>query len=502
MIKQLTGILFILLSTLAYANVDNYFESIKNNPAALYPFLYAMPKGADLHNHLGGAGMAENMLKYVNKDHLCLDERSYKVSAILPCPEKDLLNHSIHNPLIYNQLINAWSMRDFSPLAIDFIFYPFTESGHDHFFAVFDKYYVIQAMHSTDILAEIMDRAGKQNELYLEIMVTLDFNASGMLGKKVAWNPNLDLMRHVLIEKNIAAIAKTISKNLDVMERKTSKTLMCHTKKEQPGCHVKVRYLYQVLREQPPEQIFAQLLAGFIAANQDPRIVGINIVQPEDGYLAVRDYKLHMKMIGYLHQLYPKVPISLHAGELSPQLVLPQELRFHIQDAIYIGHAERIGHGVSIAYEDHYQDLLKYMAEKKILVEINLISNAKILNVQGSEHPLPLYLVNHVPVALSTDDEGVLRTNLTEQYVTAVLNYHFSYAILKNLVRNSITYSFLPGKSVWQNDDYKQFVSECKRDKPSAEKLSSSCEMFLRQNEKAAMQWKLEQQFLEFELNK
>jgi hypothetical protein len=42
--------------------------------------------------------------------------------------------------------------------------------------------------------------------------------------------------------------------------------------------------------------------------------VGINYVMPEDGATSMADYALHMKIVGFLHGLYPKVHISLHAG--------------------------------------------------------------------------------------------------------------------------------------------------------------------------------------------
>lgn len=68
----------------------------------------------------------------------------------------------------------------------------------------------------------------------------------------------------------------------------------------------KLRYLYQVLREQPLTQVFAQLLTGFELAHRDPRVVGINLVQAEDGKLSMRDYSLQMNMIGFLHQVLSK----------------------------------------------------------------------------------------------------------------------------------------------------------------------------------------------------
>lgn len=100
----------------------------------------------------------------------------------------------------------------------------------------------------------------------------------------------------------------------------------------------------------------------------------------------------------------------MHAGELVPGLVPRSGLRFHIHEAIEVAHANRIGHGVDIRYEDQSQQLLQEMAKKQILVETNLSSNAAILNVTGQQHPILLYQQYYVPVALSTDDEGVLRT--------------------------------------------------------------------------------------------
>jgi adenosine deaminase len=82
--------------------------------------------------------------------------------------------------------------------------------------------------------------------------------------------------------------------------------------------------------------------------------------------------------------------------------------------------SERIGHGVDVMYEDRPYELLKEMAAKHVLVEINLTSNDDILGISGKDHPFPLYQKFGVPVALSTDDEGVSRIDLTHEYVRAV----------------------------------------------------------------------------------
>jgi len=178
---------------------------------------------------------------------------------------------------------------------------------------------------------------------------------------------------------------------VDQMEERRVADLDCKQKPDSPPCQVRVRYIYQVLREFPKEQVFAQVLAGFLLADSDPRVVAVNFVQPEHGLTSMRDYHLHMQMVDYMHRLYPRVHITLHAGELASGLVPPEGLRFHIREAIEIGHAERIGHGVSVMYENDALGLLRLMKQRHIPVEINLTSNDLILGVSGANHPLPVY---------------------------------------------------------------------------------------------------------------
>jgi adenosine deaminase len=149
-------------------------------------------------------------------------------------------------------------------------------------------------------------------------------------------------------------------------------------------------------------------------------------------------------MFRFLKEKMP-VQTSMHAGELRLGLVLPEDLKFHIREAVFTANADRIGHGIDIAFETDAQNTLDYMAANKKAVEINLTSNEFILGVKEGEHPFMLYYKNKVPIVLSTDDPGILRTNLTEQYVLAALRYpQLTYKDFKQIAFNSITYSFLP----------------------------------------------------------
>lgn len=465
---------------------SNYFSSIQNNPKKLSSFLYAMPKGADLHNHLGGVSMAENMLRYAKQDNLCINKQSLAVTEKLDCPLAFQVAKIQGYPYLYNQVIDAWSMRNFQAGK---------ESGHDHFFATFIKFLPILMKHRAEMVNEAVERACREHVIYLELMAMPDDDQSGLIGSEIVWNNHSDRLRQQLLHR-VIPITREISRQIDRYQKTVQVFLDGPGKQWCPG--FKLRYLYQVLREQPPAQVFAQLLTGFELAQRDPRVVGINLVQAEDGKLSMRDYRLQMRMIGFLHPIYPNVKISLHAGELVPGLVPMDGLRFHIREAVEVAQANRIGHGIDIRHEDHYLQLLQEMARKQILVEVNLKSNAAILNVSGQQHPILLYQQHHVPVALSTDDEGVLRTNLTEQFKIAVANYHYPYLALKQLARNSIHYSFLPGASLWQDAHYHSPVCICQESLKSG-KLTSSCQRYLQRNEKADSEWKLEQQFLAFE---
>jgi adenosine deaminase len=134
------------------------------------------------------------------------------------------------------------------------------------------------------------------------------------------------------------------------------------------------------------------------------------------------------------------------------------------------------------------------------MVEINLTSNDVILGVKDKEHPLPIYRKYRVPVALSTDDEGVSRIDMTHEFVRAVETYDLSYADLKQMVRTSLEHAFLPGASLWREpDNFARLAAACAQDTPGVAKLSASCAMFLKSSEKANQQWELERRFRGFE---
>jgi len=495
------SLVFLLLSAISAAQTAEqktarYFDSVRKQPSLLLAFLHDMPKGGDLHNHLDGAIYAEDLIDFAAADNFCVDRTTSRLIAP-PCDScekytaKPGIRCAYDDHVLYNQIIDAWSMRNWRPG---------DESGHDHFFATFDKFGLASHGHVADAMASVINRAAREHVQYIEFMHTADGRAAAELGMKLGWDSDFANMRDRLLAGELGEIAAATSKTLAEDETRVRAELKCGTPEAEPGCNVSVRYLYQVLRGLPREAVFAQILLGFDLASSDPHFVGLNLVMPEDWYIPIRDFNQHMAMLDYLHGVYPKVHISLHAGELAVGLVKPEDLTFHIRASVERGHAERIGHGIDIMLEKDPIGLMKEIAARNVLVEINLTSNDQILGVTGDDHPLPIYMKYGVPVALSTDDEGVARSDMTHEYLRAVDGYHLSYAELKRMTRQSLEHSFLPGASLWAaTRPAFRTAAACASDALGAKKPSAPCAKFLADNERAREQWRLESAFAEFQ---
>ena len=485
----------------------------------LHAFLARMPKGADLHMHLSGAVYAETFLREAAQDNLCIDpiKLALTKSTAAACPPGDLPAATVFKDQhLYDAMVDSVSMRAFVPT-------PGT-TGHDQFFATFDRLHGIDKSHTGEQLDEVATRAAAQNEQYLEIMVTPGFSHAAALGYQFGWpgtphpistaasSPPYDTTGTTpaeLAALRTKLLANGLEDDIAADRREFAEALAaratlehCGTPAALPACAVQIRFLYQVLRAFPPQQVFAQTLLAFEVASTDPDVVGINYVQPEDAYMAMAEYPRQMLMLDYLHTVYPRVHISLHAGELAPAMVPPAGLRFHIRQAVEQGHAERIGHGVDVMYETDPQLLLKELAARHVMIEVNLTSNDVILGISGNRHSLPDYLAAHVPVALSTDDEGVSRIDLTHEYTRAAVDFHLTYLDLKRLARTSLEHTFLPGPSLWQSpDDFTRPVSACANQPLGAQTPNPTCTEFLRTSPHAAQQWELEHRYKLFELN-
>lgn len=478
-------------------------ESLRNSPLELRNLLLKMPKGSDLHNHLYGAVYAETWIRNAAEDGMCLDtaaiagtSRVYSRAEGNPpacAPGKVPAADAFKDQHLYDNLVDAFSIRAFVPTP--------GVTGHDHFFNTFARFGGISENHLGEWLDEVATRADRQNIQYMELMHTPPFAGTAKAGYEIGWKDDLAQFREALLAKGaVSSDVATARQQLDEAEADRAKRERCGQPDASSACRLEMRYLCQILRGFPKEQVFAHTLLCFEIASADPRYVGINMVMPEDGYYSMNDYAQQMRMVGFLHKLYPQVHITLHAGEIAPPMVTYEGLCCHIRLAIEQAGAERIGHGVDVMFEERPHELLHEMAAKHVMVEINLSSNDVILGVSGKDHPFPVYRKFGVPVSFSTDDEGVSRIDMTHEYVRAVQTYDLKYLDLKRMVRTGMEHIFLPGASLWAAaDNFTVPVAACAQEKIGSGRPSAACAKFLKSSERAEQQWQLERRFAEFE---
>lgn len=412
--------MLLAISTTASA-VERWFEDVKKTatPEQLYTFLYALPKGGDLHNHLEGAILSEWMWEsaiaqkergytYYTKVKInnCRDYGTYEFGQrpylllFMNLREQSYRKLDRCEQSEYKRLQDlnekertAWlnSMR------LDQKF-----EGRDEFFQahwtriaeILDNPHVV-----ADILYRNMEAFGREGMVYLETQVGLDGYVKPD-GTAYSTDEVADIFRARLAAKDAVATGVT------------------------------VRFQNALLRFVPNAE---DRLRELYAINDKYRdlYVGVNMVGREDND---KGYPLRfLPVLRELRHKYPEINLSIHAGEVD-------EPNFHIRDTLLLG-AQRIGHGVNLITDP---DTMLLMRNGPYMVEINLVSNLLLEYVQNySQHPFPEYLRLGIPVALSTDDRGMWDSNLTDEYFVAVREFNLSWDEMVQLGRNSLRYSFL-----------------------------------------------------------
>ncbi len=457
-----TGATVLALALLAHANAVHavhdasndenltrrYFANLVSGSepklAELTQFFTMMPKGADLHHHYSGAIYAEQYLDWAEREHYCIDKTSYRivterakveVEAARPAAERQCLSvpEIVRDETVYRALLQRWSDKDFANHGA-------LQSPPDQqFFDTFGYFGAVSSLNHSEGLQLLKRRAQQENLMYIETIFEMppfladaDFDARAGL-------PGTDR------EALFAAMAGTLKQNAAFNGKIDAYVAdVAAANAGIDDASFTMRYQTFVLRLLPPSDVFSSMVAAFEAASRSKLVVGVNIVGAENDYVAMRDYTLHMQMFRFLKARYPKVKVALHAGELALGMVPPEGLTFHIREAIDIGGADRIGHGIDLAHETDSIGIMREMRERHIPVEINLSSNAFILGVKDQEHPVTLYRKYGVPFVLATDDPGVSRNNLSGEYVLFASRYRPDYAEVKRLSYDGLRYAFLP----------------------------------------------------------
>jgi len=482
-------------------------EDIREDAGAVKAFLVDMPLGGDIHHHLSGSVYAETYLGWAQADDdYCVTESSLALS--LSCGDGNDVPVPSARRDLYLDIVRAWSMYEFVPSP--------SESGADHFFAAFAKFGAISGFQHGRMLADVRRRAAAQNLLYIEPMLTSNSTARS-LGQDVwaslgggSLTPADYASFHaaLLADPGFAAARARLTDDAENSEDIANAEQSCGTASAAPGCSVRTRYQAYISRSGTDSGVFAQMVAAYEAAIVEPRIVGLNLVGPEYGSTAMANYDDQMSMLEFLGDYYADTSplrLSLHAGEITADTV-PDGYTLaeadHIRKAVEIAGTRRIGHGIDVMFESDADGLLDLLRDQDVLVEVCLASNDIILEVSGPTHPIQDYLAQGVPVALATDDQGIARSSLADEFVRGVMDQDLSYLELKQMVRASLEYSFLPGESFWSDLPGGVVVEACapaQGDTPVTQSPSADCQAFLDGSERAQLQRLLESQFETFE---
>jgi adenosine deaminase len=415
--------------------------------AELTLFMTRMPKGGDLHHHYSGAIYAEQYLDWVGQEGFCIDKASYRIETDkaliaaqreLPLATRNCLSAAelTADDLVYRELLQRWSSKDFANHGA------LQPPPDRQFFETFGYFGPVSNTHLDEGLQQLKKRAIAENVGYIETMFKMapviqnaDFDrATEQAGDNDALLNAIFSSQAIALESD-DAFRQGIARHVERVEKSSAGI---------DDSQFTLRYQTYVVRLLAPSQVFSSLLAGFKAASQSPLIVGINIVGAENQNVSMRDYALHMKMFRFMKASYPGVKLALHAGELALGMVPPEGLKFHIDQAVSVAGADRIGHGMDLAHESNSLAIIRTMREKDIPVEVNLTSNEFILGIKGLAHPVTLLRRYGVPFVLSTDDAGVSRNTLSNEYVLFASRYQPSYQQIKKLSYNGLRYSFLP----------------------------------------------------------
>jgi hypothetical protein len=206
-----------------------------------------------------------------------------------------------------------------------------------------------------------------------------------------------------------------------------------------------------------------------------------------------------MAILDFLWSRMGKPNFSLHAGELTLKESAVEPMRDRIFISIDKGHARRIGHGVAIAWENDVVKTLERMKRDKVMLEFCPSSSDFILGLKGKNHPFMLYRQAGVRVSINTDDEAVSRSNITMEFVKAIRNFNLNYGDVKELIRNSLEFSFLPGQSLYIDSDYSRLQKGFEKVRSANWKPGKIAKGLIKNNPKLNRQVVLEQAIVEFE---
>ncbi len=213
-------------------------------------------------------GLAESWIRAAAEDHLCVEIAKLAFAKPLEtlvsgsggehpaCGDgKVAAANALTDQDLYDALVDAFSMRGFVPSP--------GVTAHDHFFDAFGKFGGTDHRHLGEWIDEVATRAAAQNEQYLELMHTPEFGHTAAISKEIVWREDFGPLRDELLAHGLRDDVALAKSGLDQAEALRAKREHCGQADADAACRVQVRFLCQVLRGFPKEQVFAQTLLCF-----------------------------------------------------------------------------------------------------------------------------------------------------------------------------------------------------------------------------------------------
>lgn len=485
----------------------------RNEQPDLAEALRLFPKGADIHNHLSGSISPESYIAMGVGEGACFGPDSkvpemYTLAAVSP----DGRCGSGFKPLAVagekerTRIMQSLSMYQFA--------YSDIQKGHDQFFATFGRFGALSGVscNTGPMLAKLLQQSNRDNVSYVETMLSFQSQAVSTLARLLQQkNPddgtyrssaNYPALYRDLIDSGLKDAVAGAQNDISQYVARTSALLRCAAADRDPACGVSYGFQSSVNRNSAKKdgtpdlaKIFTQTAFSMLLAATDSRVVGVNLLSGEDGANSMMSFDTQMQIFSYFHTLFPGVNIALHAGELTPCFIGANNpaLKDHLTGSLKAG-AKRIGHGVSFAFlgDSDKAEVAGLMKQNDALVEIMFTSNAQILGVAGDDHPFMQYARYGVPMAFSTDDEGVSYANYTDEWIYAFMKYGLSGDDLQRLGRESLQHSFIPGAPLWLDLRAGKTVGQCAGVTPGIPDPPDKCREFLGASARAKAQWDYE----------
>lgn len=412
-------------------------------PAELEIWMNEMPKGGDLNVDLIGSISAEKYLELAVRQELKYTNNKFyfvRNTAQTNLPEEP-----------------AKTIQDDPKVGTEYLAQcrKSTDQNSLHIFEDLCPIYSIADITPINELVEIVrDQAKREHLLYLEMRMGLS---------------------HI---KKLSSLFSQIRDRIPFIRFHVS------VRRDEPNFQKNVQEAFRLMKEYP-EDIVSMSLAGLEKSLRNL-------------------FSEQMRMIDECWiscKVKPKM--SLPCGELTEENSTREVMSDRILSTLKKGHCNRILHGDSIVKESDAPGVLNLMSAFKIAVGICFSSSEKRLGIKASEHSVHIYKKKKVPVVICSEAAGENRASLTTQYYKAIKEYGFTYSDVKQFLRNSLEYSFLPGKSIFNSSnssyEYLEIFEGLDGDDWDEIRAGSNVKLFLEGSPKARLQVQLERELVEFE---